>query len=418
MTRQRSTWTDESGRTAAQTRRADIYTMNQEHPQPSAVEYENGSPDSWAETPTENQSVEKEYENGRVKRNEMNFGEFREDTWKHKDSDAWNDGKGKYDNMRSAAERKAMAAERIARSTLRGASEVAIEEQASELMALPDRFLVASLRRLDQLDPDLLPPKTRYNRAVACARLAARTLGPDASEKQVEKMGSVYMGLDDSTLKSLIQVASEVRVAEEKEEDEEGDKKPETTASTAPTATVEPTAAGAGADAHCEPGALAPADLATLDKLLADAAGGVAPAAPAAPPADDLTVMFTEPAPAAPAAPAAMPMAASAKTANDIDISFDGDDEEVDISTKTASDTTLGIDDIFSDLPDVQAQREARAASEEQQRREMGYGPATAPGGRTASTQPAKKLGAVRAARPGTEDDALNSIWERPGPRA
>jgi hypothetical protein len=104
--RARSTWTkpegNETPRQAATSRHADIYTMNQEHPQPSATDYENGDPDSWNETPTTNKNVEAEYEGDHVKRNELGFGEFRDDTWKHKDSDKWNDGK-KYDNSKTAA---------------------------------------------------------------------------------------------------------------------------------------------------------------------------------------------------------------------------------------------------------------------------------------------------------------------------
>jgi hypothetical protein len=66
--RKRSTWTQTAaptpGRQATTERRADIYTMNQEHPQPSPVDYENGNPDSWAETPVpgDKMSVNAEYE--------------------------------------------------------------------------------------------------------------------------------------------------------------------------------------------------------------------------------------------------------------------------------------------------------------------------------------------------------------------
>ena len=78
--RTRSTWTNgtETPRQAATQRHADIYTMNQEHPQPKATDYESGDPDSWAESPTTNKNVEQEYEGDHVKRNEVGFGEFRE----------------------------------------------------------------------------------------------------------------------------------------------------------------------------------------------------------------------------------------------------------------------------------------------------------------------------------------------------
>src|SRR5271170_2545065 len=103
MARERSTWKKPNGdtsRQAATQRRADIYKMNQEHPQPSATEYESGNPDSWAESWHGYGDVEAEYENGHVKRNELNFAEFRDNTWKHKDSDNWHSGKGNYDNIK------------------------------------------------------------------------------------------------------------------------------------------------------------------------------------------------------------------------------------------------------------------------------------------------------------------------------
>jgi hypothetical protein len=383
--------------------------MNQEHPQPKATDYESGNPDSWAETPTENQSVEKEYEGGRVKRNEMGFAEFRDDTWKHKDSEAWHDGK-KYDNQRSAAERKASAVERISRSLLRGASSPIIEESAMELMSLPDRFVVSHLKRLDSLNPDLLPPQTRFNRALACSRLAARTLGSSAKEDQVQRLGSVYMGLDDPTLKTMLKIASEVRIAED-DGDEEEESGEETAA--APPATDKD--AEAPETAACDTPGMSAADMATLDAMLAEAAGGGAAAPAVAPPVDDLTILFTEPAPAAPAMhrmPPAMPMAAS--TAAGPEITFDEEEEEADITVKTAA-SDVELEDIFNDLPDVQAQRQFKAAAEEQAMREGGYGSPAA--SRTASTQTARKLGNVRAAGRATEDESLSAIWDRPGPR-
>ena len=59
-TRKRTTWSesgDGNSRAAATSRTADPYTMNQEHPQPGPTDYESGSPDSWAETPTGNENM-------------------------------------------------------------------------------------------------------------------------------------------------------------------------------------------------------------------------------------------------------------------------------------------------------------------------------------------------------------------------
>jgi hypothetical protein len=157
--RARSTWTQGSPapRQAAVARHADIYTMNQEHPQPALTDYETGDPDAWAETPVsgEKMSVGEEYEGEKVKRNEVGFGEFRGDTWKHKDSDEWG-GKGKYDNSKVAAERKAQAAERVARAILRTSNERFVAETALELMALPSTSLASMHKRMDAVSPDSL----------------------------------------------------------------------------------------------------------------------------------------------------------------------------------------------------------------------------------------------------------------------
>ena len=59
--RKRTTWPesgDGNSRAAAKSHQADIYTMNQEHPQPGVTDYESGSPDAWAETQTGNENVE------------------------------------------------------------------------------------------------------------------------------------------------------------------------------------------------------------------------------------------------------------------------------------------------------------------------------------------------------------------------
>lgn len=409
MTRKRSTWSNPAeGRTAATRRNADIFTMNQEHPQPSATEYENGSPDSWAETPTENKSVEKEYEGGRVKRNELGLGEFRDDTWAHKDSDAWNDGK-KYDNMRAAAERRAMACERIARSMLRGASQDMVEATASELMSLPDQFIVASLKRLDTLSPETLPQSQRFQRALACTKLSARTLGDSASESQVERLASLYNGLDDVTLRAMLKVAAEARIAEAQGQDEE-EGEDETTASAPADLAPEQQSAAAKQDA-C---GMTADELASLDAMLGEA--GCAPAAPAAPapaPApmmDDLTNLFTAPAatPAISPAVPAMPIAAS----DGPDIEFDDSEEEAAGASAVTASAPEGLEDLFNDLPDVQGQRELRQASIEQAQREGGYGSPSA-SARTASTH-ARKLGAVRAAGATSSDDVLGSLWDAP----
>lgn len=405
MTRKRSTWNPEEGRTAATRRNADIYTMNQDHPQPSATDYENGDPDSWNETPSDNKSVEKEYESGRVKRNEMGFGEFREDTWSHKDAESWNDGK-KYDNMRSAAERRAAACEKIAGAMLRGASQTTVEESASELMSLPDTFIVANLRRLAALDPNTLPERVRFRRSFAATKLAARTLGQLASEEQVEALARIYNGLDDATLRAMLNVAAAVKVAEAAQEEEGAE--PKTAAPTAESAAAEQDACGMTSE-----------DLKALDDMLAEAGAPAAPAAPApmveaapaAPMVDDLANLFA-PAPGMPAAAPAPMAPAMPLAASDVDINFD-DEEGEDPAPAPQAATAGSLDDLFNDLPDVQSQRQLQQAAVEQAQRENGgYGSPSA-SVRQASVN-AKKLGQVRANGASTADDQLASIWDAP----
>lgn len=426
--RQRSTWsqTNSAPRQAATSRRADPYTMNQDHPQPSVTEYETGNPDTWAETPTKNQSVEGEYEGDSVKRNEIGMGEFRDDTWKHKDSDKWNDGK-KYDNSKMAAERKALAAEKVARCILRTANDKLLEEMAIDLMAMPDKTLVATLRRIEAASPDSLPEQSRLRRALACTKLAARTLGDAASEDQVERLASLYMSVDDPTLRSMIKTVASVRVAEDdsKEDKKDGEGQNGPTKSSSEKKEDEPKKdeekpAAAASEKKDEEPKEKPAAAASLtaeetemlkDMLAAPPAMPVAPACPpaapmgmapaapmgmpSAPPADDLTAMFD--APAAPA-PAGMSMAS--------DITFDEGEDDGAGDVQVAS-----LDDLFADHPEVRAQREIQAAQIGAVAREGGYASA-----RTASAAGAKKLGAVTrtATAAPTVDQQLEALWDRP----
>ena len=439
-TRARSTWTqgDPTPRQAAVTRRADIYTMNQEHPQPAITDYETGDPDAWAETPVsgEKMSVGEEYEGEKVKRNEVGFGEFRGDTWKHKDVDEWG-GKGKYDNSKvaatQAAERKAQAAERVARATLRTSNERLVAETALELMALPSASLASMCKRMDAVSPDALSKESKFKRALACCKLAHRLLGEKAEASAVEHLGSVLMGIDDPTLKEIVRAAATAKTAQDQGQDEEPEslseeemeeeleksgyyekpprgpepenakKRPEKTSQDGGAADVD-----GGSDEGC----LSPADEQLLMQMLHPPAGAVpaVPAVPVAPmaPTDELTSLFTPP----PRAPApAMPMPAmAASTASDIDISFEEAEAEEEGLPVTAAGNDL--DNLFGDHPEVQAQRDIRAALEEQASRAQG---GFAPIGRTASAQPkgAKKLGAVQAPKGGS-DEALASIWDRP----
>jgi len=408
--------------------------MNQEHPQPGPTDYESGSPDAWAETPTTNKNVEAEYEGDHVKRNEVGFGEFRDDTWKHKDSDQWNAG-GKYDN-KTAAERKAAAAERLARALLRTNNEKLIEEQAVTLMGMPSKHLAATLRRMDQVSPDALPKEAKYKRALACCKLAARVLPEETEEKFVESLATTLMTIDDPTLREMLRVtaaADKVAAArtaaegdnededktagghvaippgingDKEEEDEKGPKEAEAgrkmrTPEGPPTGMEEGKEGDEeGKDAGCE--ACLQGDEGMLRELMEQEMGQPAPAMPVPGPAPELTQLFE-----APPAPAPVGLGLAPIASGTPDITFDDDEEEP--RTASEGDSANELDNLFADDPEVQAQREIRASEAEQAARESGFGPEV----RTASTG-AKKLGRVQADKAPSQDAALENLWERP----
>src|SRR5512135_2788756 len=257
--RTRSTWQGNGAATprqAATHRQADIYKMNQEHPDAKPTDYENGDPDSWAESWHGYGDVEQEYEGGHVKRNELNFAEMLDNTYKHKDSDHWHSGKGNYDNvkdgegkfenqsgkstgekagrtyeaagrpavaghLRDMAEQKARAVERITRAMLRTSNDKLIEDVAMGYMGMPDRLIVATLRALDAVSPDALTPENKTRRAMACTKLAARLIGDDVADKQLEQLASTLMTIDDPTLKSILKQVAAARVAQQQQEEEE-----------------------------------------------------------------------------------------------------------------------------------------------------------------------------------------------------
>jgi hypothetical protein len=404
-TRTRSTWTQPAGaaaspRQAGTRRHADIYTMNQDHPQPSASAYNS---DAWVEGETQsgNKIIEQEYQGDAVKRNEVGFGEFRDDTWKHKDSEKWNDGK-KYDNSRQAAERKAAAVERIARS-MHLATERDVAETALELMALPQQAIVSTLKRLEKSSYESLPVEARHRRGLACVKLAARTLGYSADVTDQVRLAHVrdlaqnFMGLPDATLRSMLKVVATARTADDASAPSEEAQSEEA-----------PMAETAGAD--CLP----PAEAGMLAEMTAPPPPAAAPAVVIAPPSpvDELEAIFhgdVAPAPAiAPAPiPTGLPVAAS-DAAGGIDIVFDDEDDAPEqvasIPGSAVASEQEELDAIFSDLPDVMAQREVLAAQAQAQ---SGYGPSS----RTASTKGARRLGQVQAAK-GTEQDAVEaSLW-------
>ena len=517
--RERSTWQGNGAATprqAATQRQADIYKMNQEHPDASPIDYESGDPDSWAESWHGYGDVEAEYEGGHVKRNELNFAEFRDNTFKHKDSDNWHSGKGTYDNVkdgtgsfentsgkstgekagrtyeasggqpattstimaagapadrRDMAERKAKAVERITRAMLRTSNEKLVLDTAIGFMGMPDRVVVATLRALDSVSPDALSPENKTKRALACAKLSARLVGEESSDKVIESLASTLMTVDDPTLKSILKQVAAARVAQQGQEqgEEEGEQQAKTSQQQVTgqqQTTGQQVVQGQqqqgqqdqqgqqqqsqqeqaqqrfmqqqqgqqeqqgqqqdqaqqqaygqqqqGQEAE-EQGQeqgiphmgheLPQAELQMLDQMLKEEMGqqGV-------PAGDDLTALFeAAPAPAAPVAPV---MAAQGQGTN-IDISFDEDDEmpvapSGVAAAQVASTGDNELDALFGDNDEVVAQRQIRAAEQEQTAREGGFAV-----GRTASSKGARKIGQVQRPKAASVDQVLENIWDR-----
>jgi hypothetical protein len=421
MNRQRSTWSKPGSvaaapRQAATSRRADVYTMNQEHPQPSVVEYESGDPDKWAETPTTNKNIEQDYDGDRVRRNEVGFGEFRKDTFDHKDSKEWG-GSGKYDNAREAAAiRKANYALDLSRELLRTDDAGALMAQASDLMALPARAIQSTLQRIEKLSPDALPRERKIRRATACCKLASRVLPDGAPEQAVERLATLFMRVDDPTLRAMLSVVASVHVAKDEEEDEKaegqsaGEKKDEKPEGQQAQQEKDEKPEGQQAqqvpsqDPQGESACLTAEDMHALDQMLAEEGCGPAPM-PAPAVAPELTTIFQPPV-TAPAMASGAPEAQVA--AEDSDISFD-DEEEGHVASESSE-----LASLFDEHPEVVAQREIHAAEQQVYAQQGGYG--SSPATRTASTA-AKKIGNVRpdpAPRRPSVDADLASIWERP----
>jgi len=429
--RERTTWqakVNTTPRQAATSRRADIYDMNMAkgRTQPSPVEYESGDPDTWAETPATNKNVEAEYEAGHVKRNEIGLGEFREDTFKHKDSDQWNGG-GKYDNQRQAAERKAIGVERIARTLLRTNNEGLVERMALDLMSMPMPLVERTLERIRSASHESLPEEARFRRAYACTKLAARIIGEDAPEDTLERLAASVMTIDDPTLTDILtQVARYAAESDEDEKHAEGAEEDEKHAEAGGWFTKMKGKKAEGADKeeeekhaegakHAEAAKEAEgtkhAEAAKEDEAPKEAEAAKHAEGAAKEDQDEqacwsseeekmMKAMMSEDSAdeSKPEAPAA-PVEAPAEDVKEVDLSVDLGDE-----APEAKHHASVLDALFADDPEVVAQRQLAAAA----RGESNFNV-----GRTASAG-AKKLGTVRKSDKISADDLLEALWERP----
>lgn len=174
--RERSTWNREQIKKAAQSKRADIYTMNQEHPQPSFDKYVTGDPSDFAEDVHSPNEWEKEYSGDEVKRDEIGLPEFRPDTWNHSEKTA-----------KEVLVKKANLCVAVATMMLSGkklASETAIEDQAVALMFLPDAALLDTHARLaaQQDDADEGDDSAEESQEKQAGEV------PEAFKENIEKM--------------------------------------------------------------------------------------------------------------------------------------------------------------------------------------------------------------------------------------
>jgi len=139
--RERSTWNrTQIMKSAAISKKADPYTMNQDHPQPAADKYVTGDPSTFAEDVHTPNTWESEYSGDAVKRNDIGMPEMRSDTFNHSEKTA-------SDLLLKKAD-LAIATARLMLAGKRTASESVVEDQAVALMSVPDRELIASYRRL------------------------------------------------------------------------------------------------------------------------------------------------------------------------------------------------------------------------------------------------------------------------------
>lgn len=401
--RQRTTW-NQTPRSASFKRRADdIYTMNRDggNLQPSVDEYSNGDPSAWAEDVNSCSSVDKEYEGGVVKRNEVGFPEFREDTWAHTGTKQWGKG-GQYDNSRlAAAQRKAVACERIARAILRTNNEKLIEATATDLMNLPARALVATLKRMEQVSPSSLSENTRYRRALACTKLAAITLGENTQESAVERLATLFNSIDDPTLRGILKTVAYSRVAEDSDEKEDDkvaeDKKEDDKDEWIEEKKAEAKEAKEEDDDEDEDGVLTESDLDKIKEMMEEVVETVESSEGGD--IEDLEQLFEgQPEGEEPSEEESEEQSSEA-SAGSVEITFDEGEEDTAGSVSMAS----GLDGLFDTEENI-AQRELLAASKSQNFNQ-----------RLASSRGARKLGRVQGPRSSSIDEKLESIWERPG---
>jgi hypothetical protein len=136
MARNRLSWDAE--KVAAIEKRADPYTMNQDHANNPIEKYQTGGPDQWNETPDMTHRWE---------------GEGRTETG-HPAPSGENAARGAVMAARKLEDR-AIKCITIAQRMLPGAADEIIESQATDLMYLPEKSVLATLQRQSALAEEL-----------------------------------------------------------------------------------------------------------------------------------------------------------------------------------------------------------------------------------------------------------------------
>jgi hypothetical protein len=207
---------------------ADPYTMNQDRrpgSEPAATKYENGNPDSWAETPMSEDIWKAEYSKGR---NEVGMGNFLDDTWKDRTHPAAPGGKAQYENKTATAALKAAADDRaaelaqakkiaskalnLAHAVFPKASEKFIFAKARDFMMMPESAIDSTINRIIRAGEET---EEEDDKVEAKGKKAGDV--PEAFKKQWEK----GEGEDEGEEKKAKKKAGEEKEEEEKEEGKE-----------------------------------------------------------------------------------------------------------------------------------------------------------------------------------------------------
>ena len=194
--RARTTWNTEQilQRTSATNRVADPYAMNQDHikPQPPADKYLTGDPSAFAEDITTPDNWKVEYSGGAVKRDEIGLPEDRPETFNHPEKTA--------SLNHEAVLKKAHLATQIARRMLSAnATEVAIEEQATSLMHLPDQEIVNTYNRLaGELPPALKEHMEKKKEEGGQQAAKKEESGQDQAEQEQAKQAAAALQRGDA----------------------------------------------------------------------------------------------------------------------------------------------------------------------------------------------------------------------------